>query len=235
MSRAFFPLPMKRLLAIFAILAFTAVAFAQELPPKEFLESLRQPLTQDAWGEATGRIISSKKGQRKQEGTLRLRVSFTAEAMYAQLELNEKNVYGLELLRATAGKSAQHLDLPENEVKPGLFEFGVRPSDLSFSFIFWDFVQELPRSTSRWQDCRVLKLVSPDGDETVDVWFEAEHGFPMEAKWYKKGETKPWRSLIMKGAKRFENGLWFVKEMQLSGDGWKTAVKFDFAEKNALP
>ncbi len=223
------------LFAIFFSLALAFPLYAEEeLPAKAFLEALRQPLTQDAWGEATGRIIYSQKGKSKLEGNLRLKVSFTAEAMYAQLVINDKNFYGLELMRETAGKSAQHLDLPDDEVKPGLFDFGVRPSDLSFAFIFWDFVEELPRSSSRWQSCRVLKLAAPDGSETVDVWFEADHGFPMEAKWYKKGETKPWRSLIMKGAKRFENGLWFVKEMQLSGDGWKTAVKFDFAEKTEL-
>lgn len=206
----------------------------EEIAAKEFLEALRQPLAQDAWGEATGRIIYSQKGKSKQEGNLRLKVTFSQEAMFAQLVINDKNFYGLELLRDAEGKTTQRLDLPDEEVKPGLFDFGVRPSDLSFAFIFWDFVEELPRSTSRWQSCRVLKLASPDGSETVDVWFEEDHGFPMEAKWYKKGETTSWRSLVMKGAKRFENGLWFVKEMQLSGDGWKTAVKFDFAEKTDL-
>lgn len=225
---------MKQLLTIFALFV-AAILIAQELPPKEFLESLRQPLAKDAWGEATGRVIGSRKGKSKLEGNLRLRVSFTKDAMYAQLVLNDKNNYGLELVRGENGKASQHLDVPEDETAPSLFDFGVRPSDLSFSFLFWDFVEELPRSTSRWQDCRVLKLASPDGTETVDVWFESDHGFPMEAKWYKKGEKKPWRTLIMKGAKRFENGLWFVKEMQLAGDGWKTAVKFDFAEKTDLP
>ena len=224
-----------RWLAVFLALAcLVPFCRGEELPAREFLENLRQPLSQDAWGEATGRIIYSQKGKPKLEGNLRVKISFTQEAMFAQLVVNDKNFYGLELMRATAGKSAQHLDLPDEEVKPGLFDFGVRPSDLSFAFIFWDFVEELPRSSSRWQTCRVLKLASPDGTETVDVWFEADHGFPMEAKWYKTGEKTPWRSLIMKGAKRFENGLWFVKEMQLSGEGWKTAVKFDFAEKEDI-
>ncbi len=217
------------LLSLFLLLA--SPLGSQELPPREFLEALRQPLCQDAWGEATGRLVHKRKGQPTLEGTLGVRVTFTPTVMFAQLTLNETNFYGLEITLASAEKSAQRLDLPEQEAKPSLFDYGVRPSDLSFAFLFWDFVQELPRSSSRWQDCRVLKLASPDGTETVDVWFQAEQGFPMEAKWYREGETKPWRSLVMKGAKRFENGLWFVKEMQLSGDQWKTSVKFDFAEK----
>ena len=222
---------MRRFLVLLLATALALTSVAQELPPRDFLEQLRRPLEQEAWGEATGRLVSSRKGKPKIEGTLRLKVSFTSEAMYAQLTLNENNFYGLEMMRDTVGKTAQHLDLPEDEVAPGLFEFGVRPEDLSFAFIFWDFVEELPRSSSRWQKCRVLKLISPDGKETVNVWFEAENGFPMEAEWDRVGERKPWRKLVLKGAKRFKNGLWFVKEMQLSGDGWKTAVKFDFADK----
>ena len=56
----------------------------------------------------------------------------------------------------------------------------------------------------------------------------------MEAHWYRPGAETPWRKLVMQGAKRFENGLWFVKEMRLDGDNWKTQVKFDFADKNAI-
>lgn len=213
--------------------ALEAVPFS-ELPAQEFLRRLREPLAQDAWGEFTGRIIHQRKGQKKLEATLRVRITFTPESLYAQLVLNDQNVYGLEQLRETTGKTTQHLDLPETESKPSLFDFGVSASDLSFAFIYWDFVQELPRDTSRWQECRVMRLADPAGNGHVDVWFQAEYGFPMEAKWYRDGETKPWRKLIMQGAKKFENGLWFVKEMRLDGDTWKTQVKFDFAEKNEI-
>ncbi|MBO7741060.1 MAG: hypothetical protein J6S21_00765, partial [Victivallales bacterium] len=96
-------------------------------------------------------------------------------------------------------------------------------------------VEELPPRSSRWRECRVLKLASPVKDGgTVNVWFDAKYGFPMEAHWYRPGAETPWRKLVMQGAKRFENGLWFVKEMRLDGDNWKTQVKFDFADKNAI-
>jgi len=223
-------------------LIFTSIAFltllnllGEELPPQEFLRQLRQPLAKDAWMEVTGRMVNMRDGREKLTGNLRVRVNFTPESMFAQLVLNDENVYGLELLNDTLGKASQHIDLPEEEAKPGLFDFGVSPADLTFSFIYWDFVKELPRQSSRWRECRVLKLKAPDGSgTTVDVLFDAQHGFPMEATWYRKDETKPWRTLVLKGAKRYENGLWFVKELRLDGEGWKTQVKFDFAEKNAI-
>lgn len=216
------------------VTALLASLTAAELPPQEFLRQLRQPLTQDAWGEFTGRLTYVQKGKPNLEGDLRVRISFSPEAMYAQLVLNDRNVYGLEQMHATAGKTTQHLDLPENEVKPSIFDFGVQPSDLAFAFIYWDFVSELPRASDRWQECRIMKLREPGGTDTVNVWFECEHGFPMRAEWFHEGERVPWRTLTLKGAKKFQDGLWFVKEMRIDGVNWKTRVQFDFVEKNAI-
>ncbi len=207
---------------------------ADELPAEEFLRRIREPLRQEAWAEFTGRIVHVRKGQPKIKGSLRVRVTVNAAAFYAQLVLNEKNVYGLEQMHENAGKAVLQVDLPPHEEKPGLFDFGVQPDDLSFAFIYWDFVKEMPRQSSRWRDCRVMRLASPRGDGFVDVWFDAAQGFPMEAEWFRNGQSSPWRRLVMQGAKKHANGLWFVKEMRLDGDDWKTQVKFDFAEKNAI-
>ena len=73
------------------------------------------------------------------------------------------------------------IEMPETEERPGLFEFGVDPEDLTFSFIYWDFIEELPRESSRLRECRVMRLKDPTGKGTVNVFFSAKHGFPMEA------------------------------------------------------
>jgi len=204
------------------------------MPPEEFLRQLRQPLKQDAWGEFTGRIVHVVNDTTR-EGTLRVRVTFTPEELLAQIVLNDTNVYGLEQRHDSAGKTSQRLDLPPKENPPGLFDYGIAPSDLTFSFIYWTFVEELPEQSSRMRTCRVMRLKAPDGSGVVDVWFDATYGFPMEAKWYHAPSDKtPWRTLVMKGAKRHENGLWFVREMRLDGTNWKTRVTFDFVEKNAI-
>ncbi len=229
---------MRKFLSLFFILAFVCsglvCAADAELSAEEFMQRIREPLRQEAWGEFTGRLVHVRKGQPKLKGNLRVRVTVNATAFYAQLVLNETNVYGLEQMHETAGKIAQHIDMPQEETKPGLFDFGLAPSDLSFAFIYWDFVKEMPRQSSRWRDCRVMRLAAPDGTGYVDVWFDATHGFPMEAEWYRNNASKPWRRLVMQGAKKHANGLWFVKEMRLDGDDWKTQVKFDFAEKNDI-
>jgi hypothetical protein len=176
--------------AALALLPLFLIAAEKELPPQEFLRELRAPLTQEAWGEFTGRLVHVRKGKPKLEGNLWVRLNFTPQAMLAELKLNERNTYILEQQFNRADRRIT-VDLPDKEAKPGLFDFGVTPADLSFAFIYWDFVQELPRDTSRWQECRVMRLADPAGNGHVDVWFQAEYGFPMEAKWYRDGETKP--------------------------------------------
>jgi len=205
------------------------------LSAADFLSQIRRPFRQDAWGEITGGVMhSSSKGRHK--GRLRIRLTFSAESLHAQIVLNEKNVYGYEQVHGTPGAKAQiSLDLPEEEVKPGLFEFGLEPEDISFAFVYWDLLRELPRESYRRRDCRVMELSDPKGKKgTVRVWFEASRGFPLKAQWYHAGEEKHWRLLELKGAKRHAKKLWFVKEMRIEGDGWKTQVHFDHVEINPV-
>ena len=238
MRRAFFA----SLLVVLSLTAFAqedatmAVPSEKEmttLSAQDFLAEVRKPLRTDAWGEFTGRVTyKSPKGQQK--GDLRVRITFTSKSMHTQIVLNDKNVYAMEQTHKEGEAVKTSIEMPETEERPGLFEFGVDPEDLTFSFIYWDFIEELPRESSRLRECRVMRLKDPTGKGTVNVFFSAKHGFPMEASWFREGETKAWRKLEFKGAKRFENGLWFVKEMRLEGDDWKTQVKFDHVALNPV-
>ena len=204
-----------------------------ELSSTAFLTEIRKPLRIDAWGEFTGSIVN-KSSKGKLSGKLRVRITFTAEELFTQIVLNENNVYSLEQKHSGKNSSATtKLLLPEKENAPGLFDFGALPDDMAFSFIYWDFLEELPREKKRMSMCRVLRMASPDKTGTVLVWFHANYGFPLEARWFKNNETEYWRKLELKGAKRHANGLWFVKEMRLEGKDWKTQVSFDHVELNA--
>ncbi|MGI6354057.1 MAG: hypothetical protein GX937_13305 [Lentisphaerae bacterium] len=210
-------------------------ALGAELAPADFLAEVRRPLRTNAWGEITGRLTYKAEGSETVHGAIRVRMTFTPESLHAQLVLNDVNVYGFEQKHDQDGGAAETtLELPPHEQAPGLFAFGVAPEDLTFAFIYWDFVEELPRQKSRQRDCRVMRLADPGGNGTVQVSFSAAHGFPLEAWWYRQGEDRPWRQLELKGAKKHDDGLWFVKEMRLEGPNWKTRVVFDHAEINQV-
>lgn len=206
----------------------------KDLSPEEFLRHIRRPFNQEAWGEATGSLqcVSEKTGERR--GTLRLRLTFAPESLHAQVVLNDSNVYGFE--QKHDGKSAPtaRVDLPEKEVPPGLFSFGIGPEDLTFAFIYWDLHKELPSQKYLGRACRVFELMHPEGKGSVQVWFSTSHGYPLKAEWYLPGARTPWRTLELKGAKKHEKDLWFIKEVRLEGQGWKTRVRFDHAEINPV-
>lgn len=227
-------LPTARFFLLSALVLFPLAAQQHQLAPEQFLNEIRRPLNQDVWGEITGRITHAAEGREQLSGDLRVRITFSSGALHAQLVLNEKNVYGFVQKHLPGEQVSTSLSKPEKEVQPGLFAFGLEPEDLTFSFLYWNFLEELPGQKSRMRDCRVMKLAHPEGKGTVQVWFDAEYGFPLEAWWFKNGETTPWRKLEMKGAKKHANGLWFVKEMRLDGPGWKTRVVFDFASLNEI-
>ena len=200
----------------------------------EFLREVRRPFLQEAWGEATGSLqyVSDTQGERR--GNIRLRLTFATDSMHAQLVLNETNVYGFEQKHGGSIPTQTRVDLPEKETPPGLFEFGIEPEDLTFAFIYWDFRRELAAETFLRRPCRVMELGHPQGKGTVRVWFSASHGYPLKAEWYRPDSQTSWRSLELKGAKKHAKDLWFVKELRLDGEGWKTRVRFDHAEINPV-
>lgn len=203
------------------------------LPAEEFLRELRRPLRQDAWGEIDGRILhSSAKGRTR--GTIRIRMSFSPAALHAQIVLNNVNVYAFEQTHRAGDIPTSKLEMPKHEVQPGLSALGVTPEDLTFAFLYWKFMRELPRENVHRRPCRVMELANPKNKDFVRVWFHAEYGFPMLVKWFHENEKTPWRTLEMKGAKKHDDDLWFVKEMRLDGKGWKTKVRFDHVEINPL-
>jgi len=203
------------------------------LSAQEFLKEIRKPLRVDAWAEFTG-DISYKSTDKSLKGKLRVRITFEPSSMHTQITLNERNVYLLEQTHVEGQSVKAKMERSNPEEAPSLFDFGILPEDLTFSFLYWDFLEELPRQSSRLRECRVMRLAAPKDQGTVCVWFNAKHGFPMEAWWYAKDATAPWRKLSLKGAHRYANGLWFVKEMRLEGKDWKTRVLFDHADLNPV-
>ena len=209
----------------------------RDLPARDFLAVIRNPLRADAWSVITGKLTQARNGQPLLKGDVRLSIRLSERKMITQITLNERNTYILDQTydRSDTGTRLE-LDLPRQETRPGLFDFGLRPDDLSFAFFYWDFLAEDTTADDDRNGYRVMRLKHPQTPgATVKVWFNAKHGFPVEARWLSPdGATE--RRLELKGAKRHANGLWFVREMRLEdGQGqWKTMVRFDYVEKNAI-
>lgn len=232
------------ILTLFMAFALPCLSFAESSQDKvndlrnvsseEFLSVVRTSTIDSAWMELSGKLACRRNGAEMLESDIILRASFAPNVLVGQISMDNGNAYVIDQRIGENGEPKVELDCPSVEKAPSIFDFGVSPGDLSFAFIYWNFVEEMPRQSSRLQECRVMKLANPDGTGHVVVFFHSRLGFPMEAKWYRTGEDEPWRELLMKGAKRHENGFWFVKEMLLEGKDWKTSVRFDYVNKNQI-
>jgi len=199
------------------------------LPAEQFLRQVRQPWQREAWGRFTGDVVHVRDGT-KTKASIRLAMVFSPDAVRAQVVLNAANTYWVEQSHAAGSDGKVTLRLPEKESRPRLFDLGIEPEDLTLAFIYWNFVEELPRAVFLNQPCRVMALAHPEQKGHVRVWFTEKEGFPLKVQWYRRGEEQPWRSLEFKGAQKHEDDFWFVKEMRLDGAGWKTLVRFNDAE-----
>ena len=107
---------------------------------------------------------------------------------------------------------------------------GVRASDLTLDFLFYDFVREDKEETiGGFVPCRVMVLSSPDKKEFVRVFLSKSHYFPLRAEFLKPEETKPWRTLETGGFAQ-KNDLYYIRRVRVEGPGWRTRIEFKEAE-----
>jgi len=206
-----------------------AAAEAEDMSAEEFLCQVRRPFREEAWGRFRGRVVHVRSG-RKQRAKLTLAIAFSSDSVRAKLVLDERNAYLIEQVDAADGPPKVNLKLPEDEQDPKLFDLGIEAEDVTFSFIHWDLVKELPAESIRRHKCRVLELSHPDKQGCVRAWFSCDYLFPLRAHWRRPDEEAPWRRLEFKGFKKSKGGLWFMKTAHLRGSDWKTQLKFDECE-----
>lgn len=205
-------------------------AEAARMPPEQFLDQVRQPFRQDAWAKMSGSVTRSDPTG-KTKAHIRAAVLFAMDTTHARVILNDENAYALtQVHRPGAGVSEAEFELPEVETGTTLEQLGVRTSDVTFSFLDWPFSRELAPESVGGKMCRVLELIHPKTKERAWTWFSIAYYFPLRVHWFHDGADAPWRQLELKGLKRHSGGLWFIKDLHLKGQGWKTQVRFSDAE-----
>lgn len=216
-------------LALFSLMPVMA---ADDVEPKDwpavdFLSAARQPFLTHAWGRFSGTVqYKSKKETVKAD--LTLAVLMRSDVLRAQFVLNDVDVYDVIQAYAENGMSNVRVNMPGKIKTTPIQELGVAVEDITFSFLYWDFVEELESQRVRGQRCRVLKLRNPQTLATAVVCFSEKYVGPLRVEFFKADGSQT-RKLEFTDFER-EGDLYYVKSAQLRGDGWKTQVKFKKAE-----
>jgi hypothetical protein len=202
----------------------------------EFLKIARRPPIEESWAKMQGEI-SHKRGS---SDTIRypiyLGIRFTPERTLAQVVANKNEFYLIGQAYSDKPESTTIIvNRPEKD-KSVLADCGIRPEDLTLSFLYWSFQKELKSGEIKGYPCRIFQLLSPDKKESATVYISSQYFFPLKVEWFKTSDgnepPKPERTLEIKSFKKGANeNFWIVDTLEISGPGFRT--KIDFPESSA--
>lgn len=204
----------------------------QALPPAQYLALARKPFLAAMWCRFTG--IAEYRGDVRRSVPVQLSMRLGTSSLQAELTLRDGQVGRVtQTYKADGSLPAVNLDLsPVAPAQMSLEKLGLQADDLTFCFLYWNFVRELPEDSMRTQTCRRLELEHPQTKARVEVWMAKAYAFPLRVRWFRAGEKTPWRSFEFTDFKR--NGdFWFPVGMRLSGlvkPKWEARITFKEAE-----
>ena len=214
------------LLAVLLLLTGSVRADEKELSARDFLARARRSNPVETYAMLSGTLQHRRSGQPMEKMPIYFGIIIQKERSTGQLVLNDNEGYFLGQSRAKSGSSV----IPMQKSTVLLDRTGVRASDLTLDFLYYDFLKEEPETTlGGFVVCRVLVLTSAKERETVKVFLSKAHYFPLRAEFFREGEKQPWRTLETGGFTK-KNDLYYTRRLRLEGPGWRTRIEFDEAD-----
>jgi len=199
----------------------------------EFMQRVRMSPAQKTWAQLDGAISNMKRNKEGKriitKSTIYLGIRFSSEMIFAQVIIGDNEIYSVGQpysIIKTGVTVMQSGDKSSNKLRSS---FGIKPEDMTMSFLFWDFLQELPETSLKLIPCRVFLLISPDKSEIAKVYISQDNYFPVKVEWSKAGKGKTFtaitRTLEVTSFKKV-NGLYLVNVLSFYGPGWRTKIEF---------
>ena len=231
----------KLLFSAICLYGFCLAAYtAEKLSVDDFLYKVRHPAGRKRWAIMDGKVIHRRRDKKTVNANLYVSILFNRDRTLAQVVINKKQGYmvGQAFVKGKDGTSIIPMNKATKE-KPILGNFGLRPQDLTMTFLYWGFIKEFPEESTKMIDCRVLELISPDGKEKAKVWISKKYYFPIKVEWTKSKEEEAFRSLEVSSFKQ-QGKYGIIKRLELYGPGWRTRINFTKTEigtpeKGAVP
>ncbi len=219
---------MKRLLILFTLIA-AALLPAEEKPLSldAFMQQARHPNPMATYAALDGTIQHRRSGEPVKSEPIYFAVILQPERMTGQIIIDGTEGYLIGQTRESGSSETSVIPMRGSaEEHNQLGYMGVRPSDLTMSFLFYPVKEELKPDSVKGIDCRVVMLEAPDKSEQVKVYIAENYFFPLRAEFFKPGETAPYRTLEVNSFRK-SNDLYYTDELSLYGPGWRTRINFD--------
>lgn len=215
------------LIAAILLPLIPAKAQDKKFTAKQFLKIAQHPPGKKTWAQLQGKATHERKKAKKKESPVYFGVRFTPEQTFAELTIGEKESYSIGQSNLLAKDKVTIIPAQGVPYNPSILKnYGIRPDDLTMSFLFWELVKELEADSFAGQACRVFLLRSPDKNETAKAYISTKYFFPLKVEWTRKNEDESYRSLEVSSFQKVNN-LWVIDGLLLTGPGWRTKVEFE--------
>ncbi len=218
---------MKKILLIVVSFLFISLFAdsAEKLTSQQFLNLSRKAPPQESWGIMSGEAMHRRNGEAVETFPIRLAVKFTPINALSQVIIANKEGYQIAQEYNSKAPTVFSMSLEKNLNLLG-GKLGIKPEDLTMSFLHWNFKEELEETSHKTLSCRVFILESFDKKERVKVALSTKYFFPLKVEWYKTGEKIKFRTLEVKSFKNM-NDLGIIASIKLYGPGWVTKINFE--------
>ena len=180
---------------------------------------------QECWAKLQGSVRHKRGGKSIRGIPIEIRAHLTVDEIVAQIVFNHQERY-LATQRFIGGEGSGTVilqrDTDDNRVRAR--DVGLRPDDITLSFLYWNFDHEYPEEKVRGQDCRVVRLRNPLVSDFVKVWISKKYVFPLKVEWSRTMDSGHYRTLEFSGFAKIKDA-WIIKELKIRGPEWKTIVK----------
>jgi hypothetical protein len=227
---------------LFLLLIFTVSAGDKKYSSEEFLNIARNPHGSNHWAVMEGEAQHRRRGSDTVEAPIYIAIRFFPDWTIAQVIVNNNEGYRVGQKYEKSSDATSVIPMQQGaKQKNALADLGLRPQDLTLTFMFWDLLKELPEESVKGRNCRVFLLESPDKKETVKVYISSEYYFPLKVEWFKAGQKEdeePYRTGEFLSFRK-EGKFWMASSIRIDGPGWKTKIDFDDLKadyvKNSVP
>jgi len=219
----------KRLFVVSVILIFSiAIPVIAKQSTKQFLTITRNNHPEKTWAILIGTVSNRRRGISSiNSANLKVGMRFTNSRVLTKITIKEELEGIIESYMVGQpynGQPASILSSDKNMFLLG--EFGLRPEDLTMTFLYWDIKKEFKNESVKGFACRVIGLINPKTKEFVKVYISTKYYKPIKVEWFKANQTDAYRNVIVTSFET-KGSLGAPSKFILYGPGWRTKIDFD--------
>lgn len=202
-----------------------------KMSAKEFMDAVRNPPFRRSWALLQGEAVHKRKGAASLRAPLRIGILFTPARTLAQIDFDKGEIYHVGQSYGAKGTTTLENMFPKVR-KPRIGIFGIDPTDLSMSFLYYDLVKEGKNESVRTLPCRVFYLKKKGSPIFIRAVIARDYLFPLKVEFFAGEGRKPYKKLEVTAFQK-KGEYYHPDRIRLEGENWKSMVSF--SEMDAGP